>query len=879
MKVLLALSAILAVCNAAVIITAHTNNPHNLGSEECTWGPSYWCETLKTASGCNAVKHCIKSVWESLDVPEDNDSVCSICKDMVQQARDQLESNQTQNDLKAVFEGSCMLIHIKPIVKECITLVDQFIPELVETLASQMNPSVVCSVAGLCNSAHFDKLLADYKVPEVKTMKEGTSKSHALTHDELEPDECAKCITVATHMEHKLSHASKQQVLERMLIACGELGTFSDACAATVITYFDDIYSHLKQYFNRDSICHLSGQCSMNFHRHENNKETTPKVEIRPLSSVGMVDVGDTLPCKLCLQLVSHFRDLIVANTTESEFKEIMIGLCHQTKSFAPECLKIIDQYYAEMYKLFVNGMSGHLLCTLGGICPIFEKSVPVWPLLPARQVELGMRLLKKEKKNSASPEIGEAETMQLPLERMMPFPIKTELDNVDSKESCALCEYVLHFIQQEITKPETEAKLEALFEEVCTKMPKSLKNECDEFVKTYSGAIVAILVQQIDPSQVCPTIHLCPSPELTQVWEQAAKYGALEEAHDQKPSCPLCLLAVTQVYNAIKDNKTEANIKAQLNKLCKHLPESLIDECTDLVNAYTKELVEMLLADLTPQEVCVYLKLCDAESEPGPQIGFHTDKNGEILSNEIPNYPSYPVAVKPKVESDVTCVVCEFVMQYVDKAIGTKKSKDEISKIVHGVCNYLPKTVSRQCNQFVDQYADVLIDILSQEVTPKEVCTMISLCSVTTVQLKASVAECALCQAILSTIDRILGDPKIDAKIEDAVAEVCRYLPASKHDKCHAMVKIYGQSIINLIRNHDNPKMICNKMALCSSNDYLALSLQSPRMRRSYINDIKRCTWGSMFVCSNLEVATQCRVVEYCKENVWKGEYQPEAK
>lgn len=98
-----------------------------------------------------------------MKVPDDTDSVCGICKDMVTQARDQLESNQTQQDLKDVFEGSCKLIHIKPIVKECIKLADEFVPDLVETLASQMDPSVVCTVAGLCNSAHIDKLLLEYK--------------------------------------------------------------------------------------------------------------------------------------------------------------------------------------------------------------------------------------------------------------------------------------------------------------------------------------------------------------------------------------------------------------------------------------------------------------------------------------------------------------------------------------------------------------------------------------------------------------------------------------------------------------------------------------------------------------------------------------------
>lgn len=125
--------------------------------------------TCRTAAGCNATKHCIKTVWEDLKVPHDNDSVCGVCKDMVQQARDQLNSNETQEDIKAVFEGSCKLIQLKLIVKECIVIVDQFIPELIETLSSQMNPSVVCSVAGLCNSARIDTLL-EVEYPEQRVI-------------------------------------------------------------------------------------------------------------------------------------------------------------------------------------------------------------------------------------------------------------------------------------------------------------------------------------------------------------------------------------------------------------------------------------------------------------------------------------------------------------------------------------------------------------------------------------------------------------------------------------------------------------------------------------------------------------------------------------
>lgn len=74
-----------------------------------------------------------------------------------------------------------------------------------------------------------------------------------------------------------------------------------------------------------------------------------------------------------------------------------------------------------------------------------------------------------------------------------------------------------------------------------------------------------------------------------------------------------------------------QENIVKELDKLCVALPKSLGGQCEDFVKAYSKELIEMLLSDLTPQEVCVYIKLCDETKEVAPPIFFPTDKNGEI--------------------------------------------------------------------------------------------------------------------------------------------------------------------------------------------------------------------------------------------------------
>ena len=70
-------------------------------------------------------------------------------------------------------------------------------------------------------------------------------------------------------MENKLNKASRDNVLEQMLNMCGHTGSFSDACSAIVIQYFSTIYTHLQENFKAENICHLSGQCTSKFHKHE----------------------------------------------------------------------------------------------------------------------------------------------------------------------------------------------------------------------------------------------------------------------------------------------------------------------------------------------------------------------------------------------------------------------------------------------------------------------------------------------------------------------------------------------------------------------------------------------------------------------------------
>lgn len=80
------------------------------------------------------------------------------------------------------------------------------------------------------------------------------------------------------------------------------------------------------------------------------------------------------MPCELCEQLVQHLRDLLIANTTESEFKQVLEGLCKQTNSFKDECLNLVEQYYDVAYGFLINDLNSTVACGLIGICPASDK-------------------------------------------------------------------------------------------------------------------------------------------------------------------------------------------------------------------------------------------------------------------------------------------------------------------------------------------------------------------------------------------------------------------------------------------------------------------------------------------------------------------------
>ncbi|XP_074025323.1 uncharacterized protein isoform X2 [Leptinotarsa decemlineata] len=818
---ILALVAVFAFTTGVFVPPRPGHKKHNLGSERCTWGPGYWCKNLTTAGGCHAVRHCIDTVWVHQKLPPDTSSVCQICLDMVKEARDNLESNETQDLIKQVFEGTCKLIHLKPIVKECDKIADNFIPELIDTLASQMNPQVVCSVAGLCNNQRVQELLAEESSTKVAPVDP--------------PNKCDGCHKVVNVLEENFSKMTRDEVLHSFLWYCGKFGSFSDGCSNIVITYFTEIYNHLQEHLNPNEVCLLSGECSAQFHTHE------AKVEITPMSHIGYVPVNavkEDLPCDLCEQLVKHLKDLLIANTTELEFKQVLEGLCKQTGKFAEECGSLVEQYYSEIYNYLVNGLDSKGVCADIGICNATGKEGGIIaPLLPLKTSKLAASSKEqpplvhvKLNQDTSSVRILPNPQQQLPIDLLMP-PHTQILYN---KEVCVFCEYFLHEVQVAITDPKTEENIKEVIDKACDKLPSSINATCVQFVDSYEPALVALLAQEIDPSQICPLIKACPSSgnRDVEIFMQA----------EGSTKCPLCLLTVTKLEYMGKSVKTKKNIENALDELCLDLPSNMVPECEDFVNTYTEELVELIISDLKPDEVCVFLKLCQDDKPASPLPRFVIKHlSGNIETNVIPDDTINGQIIgidEPVIQDKPQCVICQFVMKEIEEKLKDKKTDDDIENIVKNICKIMPSTIKTECNSLVDEYGDLIIQLLISSLEPKEICTRINLCASSVEIIREPIPnytpighrvdmqkpveqdgpQCVVCQFIMKEIQDQLKNNKTDNEIENIVREVCHVMPTSIKTQCDDVIDEYGDAIIQLLIAALEPDEICSMIKLCSS-------------------------------------------------------------
>lgn len=96
---------------------------------------------------------------------------------------------------------------------------------------------------------------------------------------------------------------------------------------------------------------------------------------------------------------------------------------------------------------------------------------------------------------------------------------LETPIPNIRRAESpsCALCEFAMNVLEKQILSNRTLDMVERAVLMLCSYMPGTIADKCEDYVQTYGDEIIKLIVEmEMSPDEVCAELGLCPSDKST---------------------------------------------------------------------------------------------------------------------------------------------------------------------------------------------------------------------------------------------------------------------------------------------------------------------------------------------------------------------------
>merc|ERR1712065_63779 len=229
---------------------------------------------------------------------------------------------------------------------------------------------------------------------------------------------------------------------------------------------------------------------------------------------------------------------------------------------------------------------------------------------------------------------------------------------------------------------------------------------------------------------------------------------------------CSICEFVVGEVDKLAGSNKTESEVEAEIVKACNILPKSWGGEGTSPVDEYFPQIWQLIVQEGSdPSQICTEIKLCT---------------------------PSTP---KVEVVGGVECNLCTLAASAIEKYVAENKTLAEIEHELDDICKHTPW--DKDCEAFVDEYTQKIINAILSGETPAELCAEIGLCSGDEEIVEKKVVDVAP-----------IGETEL--------GKVCKLLPGDFGATCVSLVDNYLPAIIEHIENDFPPATACAALGLC---------------------------------------------------------------
>jgi len=429
-------------------------------------------------------------------------------------------------------------------------------------------------------------------------------------------------------------------------------------------------------------------------------------------------------------------EQLLKDNATETEVLGYLEKACQliPDEGLTAECKELVDSYYPILIGIITGELDDpSVVCSAMGLCRsqqeglAHEREQLLSNEIPQVEVDLAQRV---------APFIINVPQLLYP----QPEEHKQEAPKQEAPQEggdvCADCVKFLTDAQQQAKENQTfvSSLIESL-QKQCDILGPGMADLCKQYISQYAPIIVQQLMSmEQQPKDLCcragfctcveekksvPMLSLQPAKTLPAKTFPALKMTPaikvkavppkpatpMVRARDS-PQCAICEFVMKELESTLSDQSTEEEVIHQVEKVCKLLPSSLTAQCQDLIEAYGKAIIELLVQQADPKTVCAVLGLCKDASRA-----------------------YIPVMDQVRFNSGGFCDVCKMAVRYIDGILEQNATEAQIEDAVRKVCNFMPASVRTECDQLVEQYEPVLVQLLLQMLDPDFVCMKVGAC------------------------------------------------------------------------------------------------------------------------------------------------------
>ncbi|KAK7111881.1 uncharacterized protein [Littorina saxatilis] len=744
---------------------------------------------------------------------------CNDCQRFFGDVRDVLRNNVSAPEAAALAKET-LCQQAGPLEFQCNDLMDVAMPTVLDWLARVDSPPSVCASLTLCPKPN--------STPKFDLMKAlGAALEEKPLTDTFKCDECQILV-------QDLRNGDRDPNVQKAIVdffneICDKLGQEAQQCKALVQQYAPQLFEIVAGELEPSVLCDILLHCTKpEYNAQESDEPVSPiheapetvvivasethSVQDRPAkkskknSAVyakqeknAAEKVGASVQCAICRLAMESIDKVIAANATEENLEKDLEGLCDVLPSSVKEpCDQFVKEFTPSLIDLLLQELDAELICNELQICNDTAES----------------------RYSYTAPIVERAE--------------KEDRAKEEDSIACQICELVVGSVDILLGENRSEAAIQKGLDDICNILPTGIRPQCQSFVNEYSVVVVQLLLQELDPVQVCITIGLCQQNQTVKEVEVPAV------SESASPWCSLCELVVNEVDRIIAANRSEVAVQSALEQVCSLLPETISSECTSFVDVYTPAIVNLLVQEIKPIEVCKKLGVCPSVSKPQ-----------QVKEMEV---PAESESASP------WCSLCELVVNEVDRIIAANRSEEAMQSALEQVCSLLPATISSECTSFVDVYTPAIVNLLVQEIKPIEVCKKLGVCpSVSKSQQdeepeptepsKVSGPLCTICDLVVGQLDRLIGSNKTEAALESALDQVCTFFPGNVSAKCTDLISLYAPAIVNLLVQEVQPDVVCKRLGLCSAALRVQVELPEAEVSKEESVDTVECTLCKIIV------------------------------